>query len=226
MTTTERLSRTRPPPERLSPERANSTHPTADVPADRRLTARQRRLRSDLVQLVLQEGFAHLRVEDLAARLGCSRRTLYALAPSREQLATMAVRDFFRRATAEVEGALVAAPDSADRVTRYLAAVAEALAPASRTFLHDVAHFAPAREIYEANTVAAARRVRSLLDEGTRSGAFRPVRGEFVADVVTATMRRIASGDVQGSTGLTDAEAYAELAGLVVAAVRRQEVRV
>ncbi|HEX8489188.1 MAG TPA: TetR/AcrR family transcriptional regulator [Propionibacteriaceae bacterium] len=201
-----------------------------DLPSDRRLTTRQAALRSELVALVLHEGFAHLRVEDLAARLGCSRRTLYALAPSREQLATLAVREFFRTATAQVEGALLATsdapdrdgePDAADRVTRYLSAVAEALAPASRAFLDDVAHFAPAREIYENNTAAAARRVRSLLDEGTRTGAFRPVRGEFVAEVVTATMRRIASGDVQSSTGLTDADAYAELAGLVVAAVRR-----
>jgi AcrR family transcriptional regulator len=200
----------------VTPERiALQAHP------ERRLTSRQLDLRTRLVRLVLQEGFAHLRVEDLAARLGCSRRTLYALAPSREQLATLAVRDFFRRATAQVEEALDACPDAADRVTRYLTAVAEALAPAGRAFLDDVAHFAPAREIYEANTVAAARRVRSLLDEGTRTGAFRPVRGEFVAEVVTATMRRIASGDVQRSTGLSDAEAYGELAGLVVAAVRR-----
>jgi len=64
--------------------------------------------------------------------------------------------------------------------------------------------------------------VRSLIEEGTVAGAFRQVQTTFVAEVVTATMRRIASGELQQATGLSDAEAYAELARLVVAAVQRQ----
>jgi len=187
----------------------------------RGLTSRQADLRSQLVDLVLAQGFSHLTVDDLATQLGCSKRTLYALAPSKEQLAAMAVRDFFRRATDQVEAALARTRLPARRVTRYLEAVAETLAPASRAFRDDVADFAPAREIYDANTAAAATRVRQLIEDGTVAGAFRSVPATFVAEVVTATMRRIASGDTQRATGLTDAEAYAELARLVLAAVRR-----
>jgi hypothetical protein len=84
-----------------------------------------------------------------------------------------------------------------------------------------VAGFGPARDIYETNTVAAAQRVRQLLEEGAAAGEFRQVPTPFVAEVVTATMRRIGSGEVQLATGLSDAEAYAQLARLVLAAVRR-----
>jgi AcrR family transcriptional regulator len=188
---------------------------------EKRLTGRQTNLRAGLVELVLAQGFSHLTMDDFAAQLGCSKRTLYALARSKEQLATLAVRDFFRRATAQVEATIARTRLPARRVTRYLEAVAETLAPASRAFRDDVAEFAPAREIYESNTVAAAQRVRQLIDEGAVAGAFRNVPTPFVAEVVTATMRRITSGEVQRSTGLSDAEAYAELARLVVAAVRR-----
>jgi AcrR family transcriptional regulator len=187
---------------------------------DRRLTSRQLDLRAGLVDLVLAQGFSHLTMDDFAAQLGCSKRTLYALAPSKEQLSTMAVREFFRRATTQVEATIARTRLPARRVTRYLEAVAESLAPTSRAFRDDVAGFAPARDIYDSNTVAAAQRVRELIDEGTRAGAFRRAPTAFVAEVVTATMRRIASGDVQRSTGLTDAEAYAELARLVLAALR------
>ena len=69
--------------------------------------------------------------------------------------------------------------------------------------------------------MTAARRVRELIDEGTRAGAFRQVPAAFVSEVVTATMRRITSGEITSATGLSDAEAYSELARLVVAAVRR-----
>ena len=91
----------------------------------------------------------------------------------------------------------------------------------ARAFSDDVAAFPPAREIYERNTEAATRRVRELIDEGRRDGAFRNVDSAFVAEVVTASMRRITSGELTTATGLDDAAAYRELAKLVLAAVRR-----
>ncbi len=186
-----------------------------------RLTSRQTHLRDALVDLVLVQGFSHLTMDDFAAQLNCSKRTLYALASSKEQLAVLAVRHFFKRATEQVEAAIVRTRAPANRVTRYLEAVAEALRPASRAFRDDLASFGPATEIYEQNTLTAARRVGELIDEGTRAGAFRRVHAAFVSEVVTATMRRITSGEIAGATGLSDAEAYSELADLVVAAIRR-----
>lgn len=185
------------------------------------MTDRQVELRQRLVELVVAEGFRHLTLDQVAARLNCSKRTLYALAASKEQLAVLAVREFFRQSTEQVEAAIARtrAPDRT--VIRYLEAVADALRPASRAFHDDVAGFAPATEIYEQNTLAAAQRVRELIDAGTTAGAFRQVPAAFVGEVVTATMRRITSGEIRTATGLTDAEAYSELAQLVVAAIRR-----
>jgi AcrR family transcriptional regulator len=160
-------------------------------------------------------------MDQFAAQLNCSKRTLYALASSKEQLAVLAVRHFFKRATEQVETAIARTRAPAKRVTRYLEAVAEALRPATRAFRDDIAEFRPATEIYEQNTLAAAHRVRELIDEGTRAGAFRRVHAAFVGEVVTATMRRITSGEIAAATGLSDAEAYSELAQLVVAAIRR-----
>ena len=188
---------------------------------DRRLTSRQLHLRDALVDLVLAQGFSHLTMDDFAAQLNCSKRTLYALAASKEQIAVLAVRQFFKRATEQVEAAIARTRAPANRVTRYLEAVAEELRPASRAFRDDLANFRPATEIYEQNTLTAARRVRELIDEGTRAGAFRRVHAAFVSEVVTATMRRITGGEIAAATGLSDAEAYSELAQLVVAAIRR-----
>jgi hypothetical protein len=52
--------------------------------------------------------------------------------------------------------------------------------------------------------------------EGVASGAFRPVHVRFVADVLSATMVRIQQREVAEATGLGDADAYTELAALVV----------
>lgn len=185
-----------------------------------RLTGRQEQLRDQLLRLFLAEGFVDFTLDDLAGKLGCSKRTLYALADSKEQLATSVTRLFFRRATDQVEASIARLRSPERRVAGYLEAVAEALRPASRQFFNDLSRLTPTREIYVENTAAAAARVRSLVDEGTAAGAFREVQADFLVEVVTATMQRIGSGQVQSNTGLDDSEAYAQLAQLVLAAVR------
>ena len=181
-----------------------------------RATPRREQLFDALVGLLLAEGFAHLTLDDIATRLRCSKRTLYALAPSKEQLVSAAVVHFFRAATERVEAAVKSAASAADRVGGYLRAVAVELAPASPAFFDDVAAFEPAAEVYRRNTRSAARRVRELVDEGIAAGDFRAVHAEFVADVVTAVMVRIQQRQLAAATGLTDGAAYANLAELLL----------
>ncbi|HYJ68327.1 MAG TPA: TetR/AcrR family transcriptional regulator [Nocardioidaceae bacterium] len=171
-------------------------------------------LRDRLTAYLLAHGFADLTVEDLARELRCSKSTLYQLAPSKSELVVLAVRHYFKQATAEVEAKVDRAPVG-DRVGTYLDAVAKALSPVSTRFLDDVAAFAPAREVYERNTNRAAERVRGLISEGVRHGAFRKVHAHFVADVATQTMLDIQRGGITGRIGISDSRAYAELRALV-----------
>lgn len=182
----------------------------------RRGAARRDELFDALVELLLAEGFSHLTLDDLAARLHCSKRTLYALAGSKEQLVRAAVVHFFRGATERVEAAITTRADAAGRVGGYLRAVATELSPASARFFDDVAGFPPAAEVYERNTRAAARRVQELVVDGVAAGEFRDVHPGFVADVVTSVLVRIQQRKVAASTGLDDAEAYARLAELLL----------
>jgi AcrR family transcriptional regulator len=188
----------------------------------RRGAVRREQLFDALVELLLAEGFAHLTLDDLAARLRCSKRTLYALAGSKQQLVRAAVVHFFRGATARVEAALAGRDDPAGQVGAYLRAVATELGPASARFFDDVAGFPPAAEVYERNTRAAARRVQELVAAGVAAGAFRQVHPEFVADVVTAVMVRIQQRQVAAATGLDDAAAYAHLAELLLHGLAEQ----
>jgi AcrR family transcriptional regulator len=171
-------------------------------------------LREQLTAHLLAYGFADLTVEDLARELRCSKSTLYQLAPSKSELVVLAVRQYFRTATEQVEAAVAKAPVG-DSVGAYLDAVAKALSPVSSAFIDDVAAFAPAREVYERNTQRAAERVRSMISEGVRAGAYRKVHAHFVADVVTQTMLDIQRGGITRRIGISDSRAYAELRALV-----------
>jgi AcrR family transcriptional regulator len=184
--------------------------------ARRRRTPRQLDLLDQLVALMAAEGFAHLTLDDLAERLNCSKSTLYALASSRHELVVEVVKQYFRESVEVVESRVAATEGSVERVVAYLEAVAERLSLLSRGFLDDLAAFSPAAEVYRQNTAIAADRIRQLIAEGIDAGASRPVHPAFTAEMVAATMFGIQRGEMLARLQMSDAEAYAELAALVV----------
>ncbi|MGK2866569.1 MAG: TetR/AcrR family transcriptional regulator [Mycobacterium sp.] len=183
-------------------------------------TRRRTALFDDLLTLFLAEGFNHLTLDDIAARLRCSKSTLYTLSTSKDELVRRVTVHFFKRATGAVEATLAQTESTRERVAAYLTAVGNELAVASEVFMADLAAFAPAREVYEANTRAAALRVRELIQDGVDDGAYREVNTAFAADLIATMMVRIQQRGVQTATGLSDSAAYAELATLLTYGLR------
>lgn len=191
------------------------------APAPTARAARRRvELLTDLAGLFLREGFLELGVGDLAARLRCSRSTLYLVAQSKEQIVLAGLRHFFRGAAERIEAEVAAEPDAGLRLAVYLRAVARELAPASAAFYADLAAYPPGREIYADNTRHAARRVRLLVDAGVAAGTMRPVDAAFVGSAVAAVMTAIQDGEIGAATGMADAAAYESLADLVMEGLR------
>ncbi|MGI8309845.1 TetR/AcrR family transcriptional regulator [Saccharopolyspora sp. ASAGF58] len=177
----------------------------------RPVNARRAELLDRLRDLFLAEGFAHFTLDDLAGRLHCSKSTLYTLAGSKEQLAVRVVAHYFKGATRQVEQRVAASDDVRDEVRLYLEAAAEALRPASREFIDDMAANIATRATYEANAHAAADRIRGFIREGVRQGVFREVHAGFVGEMVGRTIVGIQRGEIGERTGLSDAAAFAAL---------------
>ncbi|MDI3341616.1 MAG: TetR/AcrR family transcriptional regulator [Sphaerobacter sp.] len=184
--------------------------------ASRTRTRRQTELLDRLEALFLAEGFAHFTLDDLAARLRCSKSTLYALAPSKEQLAVSVVRHYFKSVAARIEERIRDVTDVRERIGAYLAAIGDELRPASGEFIEDIAAFEPARAAYETNARFAAERIRGFIREGVEQGVFRDVHAALVAEMINVTIAGIQRGDILERTGLTSADAFAELATFVL----------
>jgi AcrR family transcriptional regulator len=182
----------------------------------RHRTSRQLELLDRLVAIMAAEGFSRLTLDDLAARLRCSKTTLYGLASSKQELVVEVVKQYFRVSAEEVEARVDGVDGSVQRVVAYLDAVAERLGLLARPFLDDLAEFGPGAEVYRRNTAIAGDRIRQLIAEGIDSGAFRPVHAAFTAEMVAATMFGIQRGEMLARLKMGHSEAYAELATLVV----------
>lgn len=202
----------------------------ADAPRSRTGTSRRRAVdarRADLLdrlrELFLREGFAHFTLHDLAARLHCSKSTLYALAESKEQLAVRVVGHYFKTATSRIEAEIAPVADVRSRMRAYLDAAAAALRPASRAFIEDMAANGATRAVYEANARAAQDRIRAFVSEGVRDGVFRQVHATFVAELVSRTIGAIQRGEIGASTGLSDAEAFAALSHFLLGGLSAEQ---
>jgi AcrR family transcriptional regulator len=190
--------------------------PLASQPVTRRAE-----ILGQLRDLFIAEGFARFSIADLADRLRCSRSTLYAVAPSKEQLVVAAVRSYFSTAAERIEAKVAAAEGPRERLATYLAAVAAELEPVSAEFFADLAAFAPAGDVYRENTRFAAQRIQSLVAEGINAGVLRPANASFVGAAVSSVMAAIQRGEIQAATGLTAADAYRELADLILGSLDR-----
>ena len=183
-------------------------------------TRRQLELLDRLRALFLVEGFTPFTLDDLAAQVHCSKGTLYALAPSKEQLAVAVVKHHFAVAAARVEAAIADVADVRERIGRYLAAIGEEMSAGTAAFISDVDAFAPTRDVYERNSRIASDRIRGLVAEGVDSGVFHDVHTAFVAEMVGAMIDAIQRGDVRRRTGLSDGQAFTELSALVLRALQ------
>ena len=177
---------------------------------------RRNELLRELETLLLAEGFTALTVDDMARRLRCSKATLYSVASSKEQLVIALTKQFFRRATDEIESNLKDIADSRRRISTYLAGVGSAMSRCSPSFYSDMVEYGPTAAIYSENSAAAARRVRELIDMGVEEGELRAVDGTFAGQLTALAIEGIQSGMLLADTGLTAGQAYGEMADLLL----------
>jgi hypothetical protein len=137
-------------------------------------------------------------------------------APTKEQLVLTVTRRFFKDAAAEIEDAVAAEPDHRQRIRTYLDGVGTAMRRYSRAFYDDMVGYEPTAHIYRRNSAAAAARVRELIDDRARAGAFRQVNGPFAAQVIAVAIEAVHSGVLLESTGLSAGDAFSQLGDLLL----------
>jgi AcrR family transcriptional regulator len=165
-----------------------------------RLTDRQRELLAQLGGL-FRDGFADLTMSEIAGRLNCSLRTLYGLAPSRDELVLTVVDTHLWRVGREAMAAIT--PDMAplDAIRTYLSAATVAVSGTTEAYSRDLAAMPAARRRNGDHADYVVAVTRTLLDLAVERGDIAPVDTaavahtlatvgqEFIRPEVMATLR-------------------------------------
>jgi AcrR family transcriptional regulator len=182
---------------------------------DRYWSRRQSEILDALQALFLAEGFRRFTVADLVERLRCSRRTLYSLAPSREELVLVVIDRLLTQMGIEARAAIAAYDDPGDAIAVYLGTAVTTLRYAQPVFTEDLEAYLPTKHLYDRHLAIALRVLGGLVEDGVAAGIFRDLHPPLIAEILDAAVERIRRPDVLSRAGIASSEAIDELSSLI-----------
>lgn len=193
--------------------------PVLDRERERRLTDRQREL-LDALGALFDSGFADLTMAEIASRLNCSMRTLYALAPSRDELVLIVVDRNLWRIGRSAEGAIESDMPPLDALRAYLEAAHEAVSGTTQAFARDLDAVPAAQRLQDEHNGYLTAVTRRLLDLAAERGDIAPVDTGAVARVLGHLGRDFARPDVIPTLDTTPKEAADAMVAVVLHGLR------
>jgi AcrR family transcriptional regulator len=160
--------------------------------AARQLSARQLELIDELEERLRRGGLADLTMAEIAARTGCSLRTLYGIAPSKDALLLIVVDRRLHRIGRDAIAALDVDQPPLDTLRAYLRAANEAVQPEAVTLSSDLAHVTGVEPLISAHESYLIAVTKSLLDRAIADGDIAPVDTASVAQVLGGLGREFA----------------------------------
>lgn len=169
-----------------------------------------------LEEIFLSEGFRRAGVGELAARLHCSRTTLYALAPSKQELFTRVLHRVLGRIRRLGQTAAAEQADARDRIVALLSPGMSEMQAASGVFFSDIASLPAARRVLEDHQRARRDEMGEIIEEGISKGEFRGVHTGLVAEVMLIAIQRVMDPRLLLENGLSAGEAIGEVEDLLL----------
>ncbi len=183
-------------PARIRFPGVRAPNPLQPVETERRQNARQRELLDELERLVAAEGLAELTMAEIAAHVNCSLRTLYEIAPSKEELVLTVVDRRLRRFGRAAIESLDASMSPLEMLRAYLSAANEAVKPDANSVSRDFAAMPGAKRLLDAHEDYLIAVARSLLERAVAEKQIAPVDTAAVAHVLGGLGREFGRPDV------------------------------
>lgn len=177
---------------------------------------RERVLLDELERIFFAEGFAHLNVADLAARLHISRSTLYRLAAGKQELVELVIDRMFNRMGKRARTELAGQTDPVAKVAAYLGAGTASVRAGSLEFSRDLEANPGTRAVYDRHQATGMEVLAGLIEDGARAGGFRPIPAAMAVEIADAAHARLRNPGVLAALGMTHAQAIDGLISILL----------
>ncbi len=179
--------------------KSSAPRPLLSRKVEARLGERHREVLDQLDELFMENGFASFTITDLVREAGCSRRTLYEIAPSKEQLVLVVLDRRLHRMGRAALNSIDPESPLVDQIRQYIEGGVgyQFFAP----MVDDLADEAPARRLVDRHYRFVMSVVQKLVRLGIDRGEFEPVDPAVVASVVTGSSLYFMQSAVTEDTG-------------------------
>jgi AcrR family transcriptional regulator len=159
---------------------------------ERQLSPRQLEVLDELEEKLRREGLGDFTMAEIAEAIGCSLRTLYGIASSRDELLlTVVDRRLHRIGRAAIE-TLDPSMTPLDILRAYLQAANKAVQPESAALSTDFARVGGSERLFSAHEAYLIAVTQSLLDRAVANGQIAPVDTASIAHVLGGLGREFA----------------------------------
>jgi AcrR family transcriptional regulator len=162
---------------------------------ERGLTPRQRQVLERLGE-IFDEGFGNLVMADLASRANCSLRTLYELAPTRDELVLTVVDRNLWRMGRLARDAITPDMGPIEAIRAYLGVANLAVSRTSEEFARDLDSMPAARRLRDDHAEYLVAVTKGLLDLAVEQHEIEAVDTNVAARVIASLGRDFARPDV------------------------------
>ena len=191
---------------------------------EERLGPRHREILDQLESVFLTEGFASVTVAQLAASVGCSRRTLYELAPSKDALVLIVLDRFLHRVGRTALNTVDAEQPIAEQLRSYINGALE-LQRLTAAFADDLADDPAARRLLDRHFRYVMSVSESLIERGIEAGEFRDVSPGVAAGMLAGSGLYFSQPGILDDVGMTRDEASHEMTDIVLRSLLHPETQ-
>lgn len=206
--------------DRFQQLRVGSPRPLLSQTSEGRLGSRHREVLDQLEQLFLSQGFASFTVRELAAGVGCSRRTLYELAPSKDELVLVVLDRFLHRIGRAALAEIDPSDATIDQIRLYVAGGFE-LQRLATVFAEDLADDPAARRLLDRHFRYVMTVVERLVTAGIEKGELRDVTPSVVAGAIAGSSLYLTQPEITADIGLDKSRVSEEMLDYLLASLPR-----
>jgi AcrR family transcriptional regulator len=172
----------------------------------------------EVAEAVFQrDGFRSVRIGELAAEARCSRRTLYELAASKEELFLVVVDRIMRRIAREGSDAIGRQHDPVKRILAMGTAAAGGLGGLTPTLIQSIHDYPPAKLLFERHITAARTTLEALIDDAIEQQGIRDLDAAVMAEAILALVLHFTDPERRDSPSVAPAAALASVFDVLIA---------
>jgi AcrR family transcriptional regulator len=171
---------------------------------------RRERLLHRIEEIFLRDGFRRVTVAELAATLRCSRRSVYQIADSKEDLFVLVLDRVLGRIEQAGGAAAATTAGAGNKITAFIQPGLTELRTATPAFFADIAAHPPAQKLLKRHQDTRERDLCKLIERGVRSGECRRIHAEVAAQALLAAYRAITSPAFLSNVDISLADAVSE----------------